>query len=509
MPRGRKDFSEIIALAKTLPAATEIETGNHCGRLRPPAGPGPGRQGGGGREVGRHQEVLRHGGLRRPHEIPGVLHGIRREAAGGHGDPDGRLRQVPLQQAGLGDIGGIPRVLDAGQCNDCYSLAVIAMKLKEVFGWTTSTSCPSPSMFPGTSKKPSSSSWPCSTWGSRTSTWAPPCRDSCPPTWPKSWWKTSASLSPEVTLKLGRQELVYDNSRILGNVDWAQQGRSHDLALLKWNTGENARLHAGFAFNQEWEPLFFTYYSLNNYKTMQFLWYNNQWENTGLSLLFLNNGIQYNHDRTVFSQTTGARVTQNAGAASLAGSFYLQTGRDGSDRELRAWYLAAEAAFPLGEQFRGIAGFEFLSGTDYVDVLNPAGTVNRSFTPLYGTNHAFNGHMDYFYVGNHINNVGLINPYFTATTTQGRWTFTSTLHLFWADGDVHYPGNPNELMSPYLGTEIDLIAGYTINPEASIRFGYSHMFASETMERIKGGSKDEIAHWAWIMVILKPTIFSN
>ena len=36
-------------------------------------------------------------------------------------------------QLDLGDIGGIPRVLDAGQCNDSYSLAVIALKLKEVF----------------------------------------------------------------------------------------------------------------------------------------------------------------------------------------------------------------------------------------------------------------------------------------------------------------------------------------------------------------------------------------
>jgi len=34
----------------------------------------------------------------------------------------------------LGTIGGIPRVLDAGQCNDSYSLAVIALKLKEIFG---------------------------------------------------------------------------------------------------------------------------------------------------------------------------------------------------------------------------------------------------------------------------------------------------------------------------------------------------------------------------------------
>ena len=34
----------------------------------------------------------------------------------------------------LGDIGGIPRVLDAGQCNDSYSLALIALKLREAFG---------------------------------------------------------------------------------------------------------------------------------------------------------------------------------------------------------------------------------------------------------------------------------------------------------------------------------------------------------------------------------------
>ena len=34
----------------------------------------------------------------------------------------------------MGDINGIPRILDAGQCNDSYSLALIALKLKEVFG---------------------------------------------------------------------------------------------------------------------------------------------------------------------------------------------------------------------------------------------------------------------------------------------------------------------------------------------------------------------------------------
>ena len=62
---------------------------------------------------------------------------------------------------GLGDIGGIPRVLDAGQCNDSYSLAVIALKLKEVFELTISMNCRSLITSHGTSKKLLSYSWHC------------------------------------------------------------------------------------------------------------------------------------------------------------------------------------------------------------------------------------------------------------------------------------------------------------------------------------------------------------
>lgn len=43
--------------------------------------------------------------------------------------------QLQKMHGDLGDINGIPRVLDAGQCNDSYSLAVIALKLKEAFGF--------------------------------------------------------------------------------------------------------------------------------------------------------------------------------------------------------------------------------------------------------------------------------------------------------------------------------------------------------------------------------------
>lgn len=131
---GKKDFSEIISLAKSLPAPEEIESGNIVGGFA-------------------HDQVIaladkivdavKSGAIKKFFVMAGC---------------DGRMKsreyyaefakKLPkdtviltagcakyrYNKLGLGDIGGIPRVLDAGQCNDSYSLAVIAMKLQEVFG---------------------------------------------------------------------------------------------------------------------------------------------------------------------------------------------------------------------------------------------------------------------------------------------------------------------------------------------------------------------------------------
>ena len=70
-------------------------------------------------------------------------------------------------------------------------------------------------------------------------------------------------------VKLGRQELNYDNARFLGNLDWALQARSHDFALVKYEDGER-KLHLGFGFNQSSQNVtdnFFT--TANQYRTAQ------------------------------------------------------------------------------------------------------------------------------------------------------------------------------------------------------------------------------------------------
>ena len=130
----QKDFSEIIALAKTCASPTEIETGEIVGGFA-------------------HHQVMQladkvvdavKSGAIKKFVVMGGCDG-RSKARNYYTDFAKALPQdTVIMTAGcakykynklpLGDIGGIPRVLDAGQCNDSYSIAVIALKLKEAFG---------------------------------------------------------------------------------------------------------------------------------------------------------------------------------------------------------------------------------------------------------------------------------------------------------------------------------------------------------------------------------------
>lgn len=131
---GHKDFSEVIKLAKTCEAPREIETGEIVGGFA-------------------HAQVF----ALADQVVEAVKSGAIRKFVVMSGC-DGRMKsrnyyeefakalpkdvviltsgcaKYKYNKLNLGDINGIPRVLDAGQCNDSYSWAVVALKLKEIFG---------------------------------------------------------------------------------------------------------------------------------------------------------------------------------------------------------------------------------------------------------------------------------------------------------------------------------------------------------------------------------------
>lgn len=304
-------------------------------------------------------------------------------------------------------------------------------------------------------------------------------------------------LDANYSLKLGRQEVAYDDQRIFGSVGWAQQARSHDLALLKYKK-ENFKFDLGLAFNQSKENLTGTNLTTpKTYKAMQYMWLHKKWDHFSGSLLFLNNGLQ-SLNGLQYSQTIGTHLKTKKKNLSFAANLYYQFGNDVASNDISAYLIGLETNYKTSDKTTFGLGFEMQSGNDY----NAAAGKNNAFTPFYGTNHKFNGFMDYFYVGNHINNVGLVDIYAKANfKLNAKSSFTTFVHSFSAAANI------NSSVSKSLGTELDMVYAYKFTKEIGIKAGYSQMFASDGMEVLKANFDNNTNNWAWVMVTIKPTIF--
>jgi hypothetical protein len=307
--------------------------------------------------------------------------------------------------------------------------------------------------------------------------------------------------SPNVSLKLGRQEVIYDDHRIFGNVGWAQQARSHDLALIKYAKNQ-FKMNIGVAFNQSGENLVGTELKTpKTYKKMQHVWLHKKWDKLAGSLLFLNNGMQTSSGTTKYSQTLGTHLVNNGNKWQTLLNAYYQFGKDAGNRDLSAYLLGLEINHKTSKSIALGLGAELQSGNDKG---KPTQTKNKAFNPFYGTNHKFNGFMDYFYVGNHTNNVGLLDVYAKAKTKlSSKSSLSAFVHSFSAAADL------DEKVSNQLGTEVDLVYSYKHSKEISLSAGYSHMFASKGMKVLKASDCNSTNNWGWVMVTIKPTLFST
>src|SRR5690606_32285082 len=126
-----------------------------------------------------------------------------------------------------------------------------------------------------------------------------------------------------------------------------------------------------------------------------------------------------------YNQTLGAFVSFGKNKLKGDASVYFQTGKI-ADRSLSAYNLAGNLHYQINSEFTFGLGAELLSGTD----MDTTSDKLNSFNPLFGTNHKFNGWMDYFYVGNHINSVGLLDISVPLKYQKEKVTLQLVPHLF-------------------------------------------------------------------------------
>ncbi|MBQ4821082.1 alginate export family protein [Aquimarina sp. MMG016] len=320
-------------------------------------------------------------------------------------------------------------------------------------------------------------------------------------------------LSESWATKVGRQTLSYDDQRILGGLDWAMQGRFHDAALIKYAKGKS-KLDVGFSFSQNSGSAnpanefgnVFDVTGFFTYKALEFAHYNIAFtENNSLSILAMNNTFQNIENGIAVEgffhrHTFGAYGKFKLGGVGLATSAYYQAGKANQNTDLSAYLLSAEGIYKAGATKIGL-GFEIQSGTDQ----NSTDDKNKSFFPLYGTNHKFNGYMDYFYVGNHANSVGLTDIYGKAIFKTGKKSsLLVKAHYFGAAATLINDNDGSEADS-YLGTEVDIVFTQKLLPYATLKVGYSQMFASENMEFLKNQPDPSgLQNWGWAMLVVKP-----
>lgn len=347
--------------------------------------------------------------------------------------------------------------------------------------------------------------------------------------WGEIMLNDTVSKIQNLSVKFGRQSISYDDQKVLGGLDWLQQGRRHDAAVLKF-TNKGWTVDGGLAFNQNREKGINTIFEGDNagagtngigalYKSFQYAYVGKKFFFGDASLLFFNDNFSQfttagtpavkTFERGVWSrQTIGAYWnTTIKRKLNLTGSYYHQGGKDKNGLDMNANLASLTATYQAGRKLFIGPGVDYLSGNDGT---KPA-TENNRFDPLYGTPHKFWGYMDYFYTASGFGANGLLNYFFKVKyNAKDNLTFMMDVHGFQSANKVSNGAGGER--DPYLGTEVDLLVRYNLTKMINFEAGYSVMSATNTMAsaQVKNiANPEKVAHWAYLMVNISPNFLAK
>jgi hypothetical protein len=321
-------------------------------------------------------------------------------------------------------------------------------------------------------------------------------------------------FNDKLSLRIGRQRIMYDNQRLFAENDWRLSANSHDAVRLIFNNQTTLNTELTFAFNQSAENNFTTNYvpyGFNNYKVL-FIHYVRWKPSLHLSLSAINVADGYqsslpNNHSTHVRFTSGGRIEFTKPLWMIAASAYYQYGNDSSGKTLSAYYFQPEI------KYTGIKNLSLRLGMEWMSGQQSGSKKDNSFVPLYGTVHAFMGSLDLF--GTFpldVSNGGLINPYLFFQYQAKQFSLSCENHLFYSH--TRWPFRSSNQQQRYLGFENDWRFNYSFNNFINLEWGFSWASVSRSMILVKSQSIAEPnyaqyskwPYWAYVSVKFTPTI---
>ena len=311
------------------------------------------------------------------------------------------------------------------------------------------------------------------------------------------------NLIKNLSAKLGRQCIGYDNNRIFGKANWNQSSKKHDALLLNYsNNGWD--IDFTNAFNQLTENTNGTDYTdgNGNYKYLSYLWATKKTEKISISGMAMADGFQYAVDTVYTRLTYGAIVKYASGDLSFNVRYFGQGGKLVSGKEIASSLINIEAGYIIGK-INLIAGMEISSGVDS----NSSDSKSHAFETPYGAKHWVNGTMDYFKKTSDTKGTGLVDGYLKfSQKLSDKSSILADYHYFSTNKTYYSEGTA---VSKYLASEIDLVYRHTMAKDMNLECGYSVLKGSSTLALMKSGNADKLNHWMYIMLTFKPTFFKN
>jgi hypothetical protein len=329
-------------------------------------------------------------------------------------------------------------------------------------------------------------------------------------------------LTKNLSVRVGRQRIIYDNQRLFAENEWRVNAAAHDAINFRYQSPTfTTELVVGF--NQTNERLFGTDFTPTELSNVPSSSTATNWTNyKALAIHYLKYKFNKN---TIVTTITAADAYQDASIkeqnywrltyggrleyvtnhwyATVSG--YIQSGRNNSGKTIKAWYVQPEIKYTAPNQYIFRLGAEIFSGNN-----GTVGDIDHNFVPLYGVAHRFNGSLDFFTrFPSDLNNAGLVNPYFFITKSIGKKVeISSNNHLFYTL--QNFITSTNSKLTKFMGYEHDLLVTYKPNTYTAIEGGFSVAVPTNTLTAIKkSGDANQIANWAYIQVKFTPTLFKN
>ena len=285
-----------------------------------------------------------------------------------------------------------------------------------------------------------------------------------------------------LTLRVGRQELLYGSERLVSPLDWASVRRRFD-AIKLFAHGETWDVDLWYAkpvpvrrnqrdrFEEQFDfwGAYATYKGIDGHGLDIYLFYVDDIRNT----LNPNGSVG---DRGIY--TLGSRFWGTTGDFDYETELSGQWGHWGPDR-VRAWSWALDGGYTFSDATwkpRLGAGFDWSTGDD-----NPADGTVGTFDQLFPLGHAFFGYLDL--VGRQ--NMTSVNVNLSAWPVEDKVQAGMAYHTFWLteNEDALYSASgaalrrdPMGRSASGVGSELDLTINWKICPHSSVLFGYSHFW---------------------------------